>query len=362
MSTPPLRLEDRLAKRGGAVELLRLPAAAFGLAAGLRSRLYDRGWLPHEKLGVPVICVGNLSVGGTGKTPMVVWLARELLKRGRRPGLLSRGYGKGHEEKNDEAFEMERALPGVPHIQNPDRVAGGHALLEQGVDIVVMDDGFQHRRLVRDLDLVMVDATRPWGLPYPDDEGEAVCALIPRGFLREAPAALRRANAIVLTRTDQSTDERVQMLRRELESRAPGVPIVDTVHSATGLRAIRGPALELEQLRGREVELFSGIGNPAGFEASTRALGAKVVEHRRFPDHHSYVSGDLIGLGEGRTVLTTAKDISKCEALAPMDELYVLEVELTIQRGEPVLEALLDSLAEGFAERQRNSIHAGLHG
>jgi len=362
MSTSTIRLEDRLAKRGGAVELLRLPATAFGFAAGLRSRLYDRGWLPHEKLGVPVICVGNLTVGGTGKTPMVVWLARELLKRGRRPGLLSRGYGKAHEEKNDEAFEMERALPGVPHIQNPDRIAGGHALIEQGVDIIVMDDGFQHRRLVRDLDLVMVDATRPWGLPYLDEGGQAVCALIPRGFLRERPAALRRANAIILTRTDQSTEARFEALRRELESRAPGIPIVETVHSATGLRAIRGPALGLGELRGREVELFSGIGNPAAFEESVRALGAEVVEHRRFPDHHSYVVGDLIGLGEGRPVITTAKDISKCEALAPMDDLYVLEVELTVQSGVPLLEALLDSLSEGFAERQRHSIHAGLHG
>ena len=362
MSTSTKRVEDRLAERGGLAEVLRLPAAAFGLVAGLRSRLYDRGWLPHEKLDVPVISVGNLTVGGTGKTPMVVWLARQLVERGRRPGLLSRGYGRGNEDKNDEAFELERALPGVPHVQNPDRIAGGHALLAEGVDVIVMDDGFQHRRLVRDLELVIVDATRPWGLPYPEAGGQAVCALIPRGFLREAPVALRRADAMILTRTDQSSEERVEALRRELEARAPGVPVVETVHSATGLLAVRGPELGLEQLRGREVDLFSGIGNPAAFEASVSALGATVVEHRRFPDHHSYVAGDLAGLGDNRLVLTTAKDLSKCEVLAPMDELYVLEVALSIRAGEAVLEALLDALTEGYAERQRNAIHAGLHG
>ncbi len=356
-------MEDRLAERGGPVELLRVPAALFGTVASLRSKLYDRGWLPHERLGVPVICIGNLSVGGTGKTPMVVWVTRALQERGRRPGLLSRGYGADAGARNDEALELERLLPGVPHVQEPDRVAGGRQLEELGVDVIVMDDGFQHRRLDRDLDLVLVDATRPWGVPYPERGGAPVCATLPRGFLREGPAALARASAIVITRADQTTPERLEALRAELESRAPGVPIVETTHRPAKLRAVRGPELDLDGLRGREIDLFSAIGNPAAFETSARALGAEVIEHRRFPDHHLYRAEDLAGLGSDRPVLTTAKDIVKCEGLVDhWSELIVLEVELVPGRGAAVLDAMFDSLNPGLAERKRDAIHAGLNG
>ena len=356
-------MEDRLAQRGGLVECLRLPAALFSAVAGLRSRLYDRGWLPQARLGVPVICVGNLSVGGTGKTPMVVWVTRALQERGRRPGLLSRGYGSEAGKKNDEALELERALPGIPHIQNPDRVAGGRELEKLGVDVIVMDDGFQHRRLERDLDLVLVDATRPWGVPYPTDGGAPVCATLPRGLLREGPAALARAGALVITRADQAAPERLEALREKLESLAPGVPIIETIHSPAKLRAVRGPELDLDGLRGRKLDLFSGIGNPAAFEQSARALGAEIVEHRCFADHQLYSAEDLAGIGSDRAVLTTAKDIVKCDGLLDhCDELYVLEVELSPREGIAVIEALFDSLGEGFAARNRAAIHAGLHG
>ncbi|MFT5284351.1 MAG: tetraacyldisaccharide 4'-kinase [Planctomycetota bacterium] len=363
MAAEQKRLEDRLAKRGGLVELLRLPALVFGALAKLRGRLYDSGRLTAFRLGIPVVCIGNLSVGGTGKTPMVIWITRELVRRGWRPGLLSRGYGKAGEELNDEARELRRVLPEVPHVQNPDRVAGGQALEKEGVDIIVMDDGFQHRRLGRDLDLVLIDATRPWGLPAPSAGVAPVCACLPRGFLREAPIALSRASAILMTRTDQVDRKVLEGLRQEFEELAPGIPIAETIHKPAGLRVVVGDELALEQLSGREVDLFSGIGNPEAFEQTVSELGAKVIEHRRFPDHHSYTASDLVGLGEQRPVLTTAKDIVKCNELySSLDSLYVLEVELTLVAGDAVVGAMLDSISKGSAAHERDSLHAGLHG
>ena len=174
------RVLDRLARRGGAVELLWLPALLFGAAARLRGWLYDHRLLPIRQLDTPVVSIGNLSVGGTGKTPMVAHVASRLQEMGLRPGVLSRGYGRGDAEQNEEACLLERLLPGVPQVQDPDRVAGGERLQELGVDVIVLDDGFQHRRLGRDLDICLVDATRPWGLPAMGHE--PVRAPLPRGL------------------------------------------------------------------------------------------------------------------------------------------------------------------------------------
>jgi tetraacyldisaccharide 4'-kinase len=210
----PRRAERWLARRGGGVELLRVPALAFGLAAGLRRGLYDRGWLPQEHLDVPVVSVGNLSAGGTGKTPCVRWLAEACLARGRRPGIVSRGYAAPADGPNEETRMLARALPDVLAIESVDRAAGGRALVERGADLVLLDDGFQHRRLQRELDVVLIDATRPWGLPAPRPGAAPVCALLPRGLLREPPRALARADALVVTRCDRRSGARATRPRR----------------------------------------------------------------------------------------------------------------------------------------------------
>src|SRR5262245_46573820 len=142
------RIDRRLAQRGGAVELLRLPSALFAGLARLRSAGYERGWIPSAGVDVPVVSIGNLSTGGTGKTPCVAYLAREFLRRGWRPGILSRGYGAPEESaarENDEAVWVRRVLPGVERHQSPDRVTGARELVERGVDVLLLDDGFQHR-------------------------------------------------------------------------------------------------------------------------------------------------------------------------------------------------------------------------
>src|SRR5262245_865699 len=220
------RIDMSLARRGGARELLHLPAALYAGLARLRSSGYERGWLGCERVDAPVISVGNLSEGGTGKTPCVAFLAHELQRRCWRVGVLSRGYGarRGTRE-NDEAAWLRRALPDVELEQDPDRCAGARALLARGVDAILLDDGFQHRRLARDADLVLLDATRPWGLPPPPGGGPPVRACLPRGFLREPAQALARADALCITRADQVAPQELDALRAELLRFAPGKPI-----------------------------------------------------------------------------------------------------------------------------------------
>lgn len=357
------RRELRLARRGGALELLALPAALFGAVARLRGACYDHGWFVSEHVDAPVVSVGNLSVGGTGKTPAVAWTARELARRGRRPGIASRGYRARPGETSDEALSLARELPDVPHEANPRRVEAARALLARGCDTVVLDDGFQHRALARDLDLVLVDATRPWGLPVVREGVPPVCALLPRGLLREPPGALARADALVITRADQVAPRELDVLRERLAELAPGRPIATAEHSPRGLSGLAGGApAPLSELAGAEVELVSGIGNPEAFERSVRALGAEVAGHRRFPDHHAYVEGDLAGL-RGR-VVTTTKDAVKLAGLAAARALdaWVLEVEFALTSGAPALAALFDALAPSRAERERAALHGGLAG
>ncbi len=356
---PAGRIEQRLARRGGAIELLRVPAALFGVAAGARSALYELGLLQSVRLDVPVISVGNLTAGGTGKTPMVAWLARELERRGRRVGILSRGYGAKVDGANDEALLLAELAPGVEHVRDVDRVRGARELARRGIDVIVLDDGFQHRRLARDLDLVLIDATRPWGLEASDGK-PPVRALLPRGLLRETPRNLARADLVILTRVDQVASRELESLRVELTSLAPGRPLATAVHRAARVRDPENRAQPIESVKDVEFELASGIGNPDAFERTVRALGARVVAHHRFPDHHAWSASELGLFAPPRRVLTTAKDAVKLRALGAKP--WVLEIELEVRDGAQVLEALLDALRESKAELERRNLHEGAHG
>jgi len=374
------RADQKLAERGGWIELLRIPAALFAAIARVRGWLYDRRILPSYDVDVPVVCVGNLSAGGTGKTPTIAWLARELLARGLRPGIVSRGYGAQDGAPNDEAVMLAEMLPDVPHVQNRDRVAAATELADHGVDVVLLDDGFQHRRLARDVDIVLIDALRPYGLPAPmrggeilrggepGRGGEPVRAMLPRGLMREPLAALGRASAVIVTRSDAVDAACIEDLERTIQRAAPGIPILLATHAPAGLRRVGGDTpgdASLTDLDGLEVDLFSGIGNPGAFEATARSLGAAVREHRAFADHHAFQPGDLDGLGVDRPALTTAKDaarLSSLSGIAPPEDLLVLDVELGVSRGRAILDALLDTLPTSRASRERESIHEGLHG
>lgn len=341
---PPARrptAAERLARRGGAIELLRAPALIYGAVVVARRAAYDSGIAPATRLAVPVVSIGNLTAGGTGKTPAAVWLVRELARRGRKPGLLSRGYGAASGAENDEARLLARLVPDVPHVQDPRRARGGAALVARGVESIVLDDGFQHRRLARDLDLVLVDATRPWGLPGVGG-AEPVCALLPRGLLREPRSSLARADAIVVTRSDQVAPGELEALERELLHFAAGRPLARAVHAPRALVDADGRERDPRVLAGVEIDVVSALGNPQALERTLGSLGALVREHRVFPDHHHYGRADLAGLGSARPLVTSGKDAVK---LAPLGIAHSwLDVEFRITSGAAPLAALLDAL------------------
>ncbi len=310
----------------------------YGAAVRARDWAFRRGWKQTTRADVPVVSVGNLTAGGTGKTPCVEHVARFYRALDLRVAILSRGYG-GTAGRNDEALVLEENLPDVPHLQGPDRAALARIAVEElESEILVLDDGFQHRQLRRDLDLVLIDATLPWGHGY----------LLPRGLLREPPGALRRADAVLLTRCDLVPPERVAGLRAEVSRRAPGVPVAESVHRpAAWLNGSN--ELPVAGLHGRPVAAFCGLGNPAAFRATLEQLGLIVVAWRTYPDHHPYSRADVEGLRAwarqlpaDAALVTTQKDLVKIrlDRLGDRD-LWALQIRLQLTSGQDALEAKL---------------------
>jgi tetraacyldisaccharide 4'-kinase len=262
----------------------------------------------QTRVGVPVVSVGNLTLGGTGKTPCVEHIARFYRAKGWRVALLSRGYGAG-QGPNDEAQVLAENLPGVPHLQGADRVALARTAVEElESEVLVLDDGFQHRRLARDLDIVLIDATCPWGHGH----------LFPRGLLRESPHNLRRAGLIILTRCDQVAVEQRRRLRNEVVRLAPDAPILGTHHQPVELINGEQQTASLTELRSRPVAAFCGIGSPEAFRRTLMDRGATLSDFRIYADHHPYSQTDVEELQRwaGRQpadalVLTTQKDLVK---------------------------------------------------
>jgi tetraacyldisaccharide 4'-kinase len=331
-------------RRGPLAALARLGLWAaswpYRLGAAVRNRLYDRGWKAVRRAAVPVVSVGNLTLGGTGKTPCVEYVARFYRDLGLRVVILSRGYGAGA-GRNDEAMVLEENLPDVPHLQGPDRVAlAGIAAEELEAELLVLDDGFQHRRLHRDLDVVLIDATWP---PHRDH-------LFPRGTLREPAGGLKRAGAVVVTRCDQVTPAELGETRDWLTARFPDKPVAWTEHRPVELIGgepgdVPGEPGDVslpELLYGKPVAGFCGIGNPAAFRRTLEGLGATVVAFRTFPDHHPYTRPDVddlrawaARLPADAVVATTQKDWVKIR-LADLAgrPLRAVRIGLTIRDGE----------------------------
>ena len=229
-------------------------AVPYGLGVALRNIAYGRGWTKTHPAGVPVISVGNLTLGGTGKTPCVEWLANWCRTRDLRVAILSRGFG-GQVGRNDEALVLEDNCPDVPHLQGADRLALAQVAVEElESEILILDDGFQHRRLGRDLDIVLVDATCPWGHGW----------LFPRGLLREPASSLGRADVVLLTRCDMTSPEALSRLHEEVRRHAPGTPIAESEHRPTAW--INGAkSVPVDSYAGRPVAAFCGLGNPDAF-------------------------------------------------------------------------------------------------
>lgn len=372
------------------VPLTRFALAPLGLvyeaAVCARLGLYRRGALPVQEVGAPVLSVGNITVGGTGKTPLVEWLARAASERENlRACVLTRGYGRAEAWRRVLVSDGEQLLAGVREagdeprllaeqllrygaavVSDADRVAGAQFALERlGSRVFILDDGFQHLRLARDLDVVTIDATDPWG------GGR----LLPAGRLREPRAGLRRADCVLITRAELA--ENFDALRAEAARLCEGRPVLAARTRTRGIsplleanasagareaatqKAAEEPAARLGATP-RAVSAFCAVGNPRAFFEHARGEGFELRATRTFADHHPYTQADVDGLvceatrcsAEG--LLTTAKDAVKLRGLRFSVPCFVLEIELEIEEEERLF-ALVRAAVERGAARSRDS-------
>ena len=306
-------------RRGWAASVLRglLGAAepVYSAAVRVRNAKFDTG-RGVRSLPRPVISVGNITVGGTGKTPVVRWLCEHLRARGMNPAVLMRGY-KSINGISDEQTMLRQSLnvPGqVPLVvhANPNRLIGGADVLREHpfVDVFVLDDGFQHRRLARDFDLVLISATDPFGFDH----------VHPRGLLREPLAGLKRVDAIVITRADEVDAPALAEIERRIRIHQPTAPIYRANHVQTGFRSATG-VQPMDRLATQRVFAFCGLGNPNSFFQQVARHAAALAGSRAFPDHHAYSDADVAaidraaGLAQADLILTSEKDWVKMSGL-----------------------------------------------
>ena len=312
----------------------------YALAMRLRRWGYRRGVLASHDAPVPVISVGNLTAGGTGKTPMVAWIVRHLTEAGRKPAIVMRGYRAGKAApyaapRSDEA-ELLAQLTGCPVIVEPDRLAGARRAADAEADVVVLDDGFQHRRLRRQLDIVLIDAVEPLGFGH----------CLPRGLLREPPGALADADAVVITHADEVTPERLTELRRKLAALCnPSATIAQAAHKPVAVIDDAGRPHPPTDLTERAVLAFCGLGSPEHFFESLARLRANVVAAKALDDHADYSPAILAELSDqaraagAEIMVTTQKDHVRLAHLAvPAGaRIWQLAVEMDVTAGRDEL-------------------------
>lgn len=315
-----------------------LPGAAlYRAVTNVRNSLYDAHLLKITKPSLPAISVGNVTVGGTGKTPIAQWIAAELAARGKRPAILLRGYG------GDEGAVHRALLPSAIVIENPDRVAGATQAATLGADALVLDDAFQHRRLARDVDIVIVSADSA-NIDWP----------LPAGPSRESIASVRRANLVIITQK-AADDAAVERTVQRISAAAPNVPVAVASISPDGLVAWSDRrTMSLREMIGRGVLAISGIGEPGAFEQQLADAGVKVTP-MRFADHHRYDAHDAVRLAaqvpSGGVAICTLKDAVKLGPVWPREAppLWYLSQRVLLVRGDKILAGLLDA---ALASRQ----------
>jgi tetraacyldisaccharide 4'-kinase len=326
----------------GAVALRATASAAepfYAAGTWLRNRLFDAGVMRGHDLGRPTISVGNLTAGGTGKTPMVCWLAGQLRAHGLAVAILARGYKAGGSHSGDEQRMLDSALNSgalrkVELIANPNRVAAAADALarEPGIDVFVLDDAFQHRRARRALDVVLLSAPEPFGFER----------LLPRGLLREGPAGLSRAGACVLTHCDQLSAQELEAVERRVRTYHPDLPIYRAVHSHRSLKGSKtGDVRPMSYLGQTPFFAFAGIGAPELLERQLSGWGTAYRGRQWFPDHHHYTPADLTAVrsaaeGHGAEILvTTEKDWVKLADLPEVTEgIPIWRIEMALQFSE----------------------------
>lgn len=355
-------------------------SSIYSAVVRTRLYLYRHRYIHDHHLGVPVISVGNLTVGGTGKTPVVEMLAKALHERGRRVCILSRGYKSKKQAKTssasklaaklglrpvpdepaprvvsdeervildswnagDEPFMLARNCPGIPVVVDKNRVkAGAYAIKHFGADVLVLDDGLQYLRLKHRHDIVLIDRTAPFG-----SNG----FMLPRGTLREPPRSLRRASYIFITKSDGDTEDVVKKIRRY--NRA--AEIIECRHKAIHYENIHtGERIPIESLKDKSVGALSGIAVPESFENGLRRLGARVEVVARFADHHRFRGPEIKQFIERCVrrdvycMVTTEKDYVRFPNLQAADiPFYFMRVEIEILRGREIFDKMIRLIAE----------------
>ena len=334
----------------------------YGAGVVIRNWFFDIGILRSQSVGVPVISVGNISAGGVGKTPFVELLVRKLIHRGRKVAVVSRGYKRATSgmvvvsngafrcaeasESGDEPAQMAAKLDGAVVIVDEQRVRGArYAVSAFGANVIVLDDGFQHRTIRRDADVVILssaDVSNPgW--------------MLPAGNRREPLRSLQRASLIAVSRCDdvRQFEDALRDLSRWTDKPAIGLSTKVSAFRKASTRF----SVDLGGLKGKAVMAFSGIGNPESFEKTLRSLGLDVRKHVAFSDHHAYRENELIELEKGARELgidflvTTEKDVARFDSKNAAHEsflnrapLYYIEIEQTILQGESLLNEMLDRI------------------
>jgi len=300
-------------RRGPVAAVTRtlLAAAAVPYRAAVQSRnwMYDRGLLSTHPLPLPAVSVGNLTAGGSGKTPVVAWLASALQQAGRRPAILLRGY-KSRFGISDEQTMLAAAHPDVRVAADPNRLRAAAAVWNDDalVNLFILDDAMQHRRVRRDVEIVLVNATEPWGFGH----------LLPRGLLRESLSGLRRADALIITHAAEATPAELAEIETTIRKHNPAAPIFHADHVQTGLSPFDGShPLPMSALQSRKYFVACGIASPESFAAALADHGGQCVGQKFFPDHHPFSGANASELRRAaaelgaETIIVTAKDWAK---------------------------------------------------
>ncbi len=341
----------------------------YNLALKCRRYCYDHLRKPN-RLPAKVISIGNITLGGTGKTPAVIALAREASKRGLNPCVLTRGYkgkskdtcfiSKGDgpllnaEQAGDEAFLMAETLRGVPIVKGSDRFRAGIMALEYDQLAIInlpqsrlflLDDGFQHWRLHRDIDVLLIDATNPFG------NGR----LFPEGTMREPFSALERADIILITKSDVATDGAVLDITDEIRKYS-NAPVFRAFHKTVAVISNSGETEGTETLDTKKVYAFSGIANPAYFQASLRSIGAEIIGSRKFRDHHLYTQKEIDEIRKDagdHMIITTEKDLVKLRDLNIPENISALKIEFSVDKD--FYDHIFNMLEGGFHDQDHKS-------
>ena len=323
---------------------LRCLAPFYATATRLRNAGYHFNVSTAHTADVPVVSVGNITTGGTGKTPIVGLLTSMLSDAGHRPCILSRGYRAVDELGNDEKMVLDRICPGVPHVQNPDRVAGAtQAIQEFNPTVLVLDDGFQHRRLARDVDIVLIDATNPFGHEF----------VLPRGLLREPISGLHRADIIVVTRCDRVTEEELQRVEKRL--RRYKKPIARVAFEPTELVRQDGSKEPLDTFNEQSIGAFCGIGNPEAFRSTLKQISLEPKFFEAFADHCHYDEtavrklNDLTERHAVNRLLCTEKDIVKLLDAGLTADVFGVRIAPVLRTGSDYFDAAIAGVTETAA-------------